>query len=645
MKPKIQRVAARVFAVLVGLGLTALCVAFLQGQTYSSPENPIDVPLDLVRMSVAEAASLEVDEEVLDQENEITDAQSDLASDITEPVGYRPADLSGGSSSYSPPSDRTYFNHNLENKTLYAGVDPKKQTLEVEHLISELEVKSLTFYLNGEICTTFEGDTNGGVYELVDGTNSVYFTVVYRFPNGFDYPVKSKTYTVYYLEGNNQVFIGIDPDYGNEFVWNSPRYNFSVTTIPDDLDVLEITLNGNQLQGSGEGSRYYTAYLNEGINSLRLYGDTAGKEPYTRVITISYERSGDMWIETDLGKYQDQSPLYTQELTFYAYTVGYSGGWDPIVVKHNGTVVYPDTDGYYHVTLGLGLNTFILASDDKDHAACGPDTYTITSRRDPNATPPEGQEPKVYNNVKDGMVVNDPVFIFRISAIDRYGNPLYTNGVYVRLNGTPYSVTEAVGTEYMFRLMLMEGSNALQVIIRDADEYYFTYNYTIIYKSGGSISQPIGQVSVTVDANVVGLGTLASGTVDIYSGEPASYAVIRLLQANGYGVNITGSVGHNMYLKHVLGEGITGNVQVPEVLFDEIQSKMPGIWHGEIHSDSLGEGDFTNDSGWMVTVNGTVTSSGLSNTWLVKGDVVKVRYTLASGRDIGLTSNNFSNTY
>ena len=51
--------------------------------------------------------------------------------------------------------------------------------------------------------------------------------------------------------------------------------------------------------------------------------------------------------------------------------------------------------------------------------------------------------------------------------------------------------------------------------------------------------------------------------------------------------------------------------------------------------DELGEFDFSQGSGWMYSINGIYSSYGLSKAHAQDGDIVRIRFTLAYGKDIG----------
>ena len=59
------------------------------------------------------------------------------------------------------------------------------------------------------------------------------------------------------------------------------------------------------------------------------------------------------------------------------------------------------------------------------------------------------------------------------------------------------------------------------------------------------------------------------------------------------------------------------------------------MWTNSYYENSLGEFDFTAESGWMYSVNGQYPNYGMSECFPKDGDVIRIRFTLALGKDIG----------
>ncbi|MDE7063057.1 MAG: DUF4430 domain-containing protein, partial [Lachnospiraceae bacterium] len=95
-----------------------------------------------------------------------------------------------------------------------------------------------------------------------------------------------------------------------------------------------------------------------------------------------------------------------------------------------------------------------------------------------------------------------------------------------------------------------------------------------------------------------------------------------------------GTVEEGFYLKTLDRPGIAAERSIPEGLGAQIE--IDGLmWTGNEDSDSIGEYDYTQGSGWMYSVNGNYYNYSMTNYHPTDGDVVRVRYTLANGKDIG----------
>ncbi|MCI8496906.1 MAG: DUF4430 domain-containing protein, partial [Clostridiales bacterium] len=58
-------------------------------------------------------------------------------------------------------------------------------------------------------------------------------------------------------------------------------------------------------------------------------------------------------------------------------------------------------------------------------------------------------------------------------------------------------------------------------------------------------------------------------------------------------------------------------------------------WTGQRYDDSVGEFDYCKGAGWMWSQNGFFQNHGFSDAVFKDGDVIKIRFTLAYGKDIG----------
>lgn len=74
---------------------------------------------------------------------------------------------------------------------------------------------------------------------------------------------------------------------------------------------------------------------------------------------------------------------------------------------------------------------------------------------------------------------------------------------------------------------------------------------------------------------------------------------------------------------------------IPEDLAELVEAEADRFSPDDYNQDSLGEYDFSNGSGWMYSVNGHYPNYGFSDCYLLDGDVMRIRFTLFYGRDIG----------
>ena len=77
---------------------------------------------------------------------------------------------------------------------------------------------------------------------------------------------------------------------------------------------------------------------------------------------------------------------------------------------------------------------------------------------------------------------------------------------------------------------------------------------------------------------------------------------------------------------------------LPEILVPHLKKTMTFFEpndYAENWVGFLGEFALTNGSGWMYSVNNVYPNVGFADTYLSDGDVVRVRFTLGYGADIG----------
>ena len=138
-------------------------------------------------------------------------------------------------------------------------------------------------------------------------------------------------------------------------------------------------------------------------------------------------------------------------------------------------------------------------------------------------------------------------------------------------------------------------------------EYLLTYNAI-------DTGDEIGKATIVIDATTVGMGVLdVIYDVPVQQDVPISSLVLKVLPEYGYNVNYNGTEKIGFYIRS-LDSGSINVGTVPERLWTTVERDGIGIMYdgaGNVKrsSDSLGEFDFTRGSGWMYSINGSVSVS------------------------------------
>lgn len=515
-----------------------------------------------------------------------------------------------------PPGDITYFTTSIKNGET---VTSPQYAFEIYHKVASLTVNQLDVSVNGILQPGF----NGSVL-LEEGKNAIKVSVTYVDGDG-NIIMAAKTYSVYV----NTAVVFFNTNLKDQTV-NAAQFSFVASASNAGNNVpMTVTLNGKEVSSSSEN---YTVQLNEGSNTIVLSASYHGKTAEVSY-TIIFEKLPALSIWTDLC---DQT-VNQAEFSFTAYME--NGSPDArFSVYFNGKIIRGNGD-QYHVSFRVGSNTIRLVAIDSDGTKIS-DSYTIRFTRDLADEEDPGTDvptaPQLQSNLVDGMSLSGSIFTLDITGTDYKGARIYGNNITVKLNGTEVPSGWEDFEKTTYRLDLQEGQNIITILLVDKEGYSAFYKYTIIYVPVGD-GEAIGKAIVSIEATTVGLGYLISPVeVPVYNNEPASYVLDRLLRENGFSY-ITGSNGNlerGFYLAHVLKDGITDGYAIPPDLVDAINANGPE-WTNVVHENSLGEFDFCKGSGWMFTINGKYPNMGLSDCYLNDGDVLRIRYTLAFGRDIG----------
>ncbi|BBF43450.1 hypothetical protein lbkm_2138 [Lachnospiraceae bacterium KM106-2] len=145
---------------------------------------------------------------------------------------------------------------------------------------------------------------------------------------------------------------------------------------------------------------------------------------------------------------------------------------------------------------------------------------------------------------------------------------------------------------------------------------------------------PVGSILLSIDASVIGNGTLVSNLkVPYYEGESAAHAVVRGLNQAGYTYSHTGSLESDFYLARIKKGHMISKVSLSDRVKEILDDNGVKFRENKYLEDSLGEFDFTKFSGWRYCVNGVYAGVGMSDHSIQSGDRILLKYTLCLGKD------------
>ncbi len=377
-------------------------------------------------------------------------------------------------------------------------------------------------------------------------------------------------------------------------------------------------------------------------------GDTEDDPGGATVPADGPQDDSELRIVTDLQNgeitYQE---LENDELYFYAYLI--NGNDLTLRVKirnsstaHNGQYLTGDGKNY-HATLCRNETNFFTIYIKDGNSTVQEVTYAVryVAQKADRDNPTVGNNPPtIETNLKDVSQLSNRNFTLTVQATAHTGKALYSSNIEVRLDGK-LIVQPTGGPLYEYQ-MYFEDPEVGDVVnhtvtVRAWDDEgnsaFVSYNFDYLFVDTGDV---IGTAYIILDATTVGLGVLEEPyTYKIRQNVPASYAVIEMLTEYGYEFDYGGTPDIGFYLRRISRGGLTDYAEIPGNLWQKVLQDNLALTN-QSYSDSLGEFDYTQGSGWMYSIGGNVyAGKGLSNYFLSNGDTVYIRFTLAYGKDIG----------
>lgn len=500
----------------------------------------------------------------------------------------------------------------------------------------------------------YAAQTTSVTVHLAAGANTIVVSADYREDGGTVRATRS--YTVCYAQPGELIIVAKRTSDGRQLgelgTVSEGALTFTACAERDGstYPVQSVELNGRTLAGSGDT---YTAQLNSGENRIRVkasYQSSSADVTYTIIYNANAFRIKTSISDTVIDDNTAQSSASFEKVTvdseryrFWLQLIQSTGkeSIDRVRVSDStGTFsLTQDSDGRY--TVDMGREDRQLYIDYKDSTGRSKTyKYQLHFQRGAEDTP-EDRQPTIIAQVEadgtvigltNGLTMKTPDLIVLVDGRSCNGQQLYANNYTVSVNGTVVSAPiSQSGYQFGYTAYLSnEGANTITITATDADGYSATRSWTVYYENGDIT------VTVSVEATTVGLGYLVAPTeVTVPGGTDAWTVVQQVLTENGYTVSGSGS-----YLSAIQRSGICSGFFIDSelmelIMADGMDENGAGLDPQPFSMDSLGEFDFYRWSGWMYSYNGSYPGYGMNVCKPQDGSVIRVRYTLAMGKDIG----------
>lgn len=248
----------------------------------------------------------------------------------------------------------------------------------------------------------------------------------------------------------------------------------------------------------------------------------------------------------------------------------------------------------------------------------------------PEGSTPTEKQPLIRTNLKENGIYNQATLNFDVWVTNYRGKALAYSDMEVMVNGSPVDYIGEMNRQ-TYSTQLRSGANTINIKITDEYQYTVRKTYTVFYQTGK------GRITISLEAGTIGIPYLIKPKeIDVESGISLSHVLDEYLRSEGFTYTYTGDLNDGFYLAKIHKKNLIKGYKIPadlaskirkdELLFDE---------NGFESLDDLGEFDFCQGSGWMYSINGLYSSYGFNKAYVQDGDTVRIRFTLAYGKDIG----------
>ena len=246
------------------------------------------------------------------------------------------------------------------------------------------------------------------------------------------------------------------------------------------------------------------------------------------------------------------------------------------------------------------------------------------------------KDPVIETSIKDGMPFHGKEFAFSVHAKDHGEQPIDAFNIKVYFNSKQITSVGREGTGYNYLGSLKKGENIIIIKAKDEEGRTATLRRTVWRIS--SKQKRKFSVTVKISAEVIENPNILTKEVKIYSKESMASALTRCMKESGIGYKKGdgGTVKRGFYLSRIYKQGIAAGKQIHPKILEHYKKMAGGIpWTSSEHEDhSLGEFDFTKNSGWVAYLDGASIKQGFSSTALSDGSVIHLRFTVNLGNDL-----------
>lgn len=248
----------------------------------------------------------------------------------------------------------------------------------------------------------------------------------------------------------------------------------------------------------------------------------------------------------------------------------------------------------------------------------------------PEGSTPTEKQPLIRTNLKENGIYNQATLNFDVWVTNYRGKALAYSDMEVMVNGSQADYIGEMNRQ-TYSTQLRSGANTITIKITDEYQYTVRKTYTVFYQTGK------GRITISLEAGTIGIPYLIKPKeIDVESGISLSHVLDEYLRSEGFTYTYTGNLDDGFYLAKIHKKNLIKGYKIPADLASKIKKdELLFDKNGFESLDDLGEFDFCQGSGWMYSINGLYSSYGFNKAYVQDGDTVRIRFTLAYGKDIG----------